>query len=514
MFIPVGEFLPDMPDYQNPGTSKAHNVYPRTVQSYSPVAGISTYANALPSAVIGAMPTIDSSGGVTLIAGTLTDIYQLAPGSSAFVNVSKTAGGYTTSTDGDWNFTQFGQRVIGANFSDPLQTFTLNASTAFADLSATAPKSRYLATVKDFLVAANTYDNTYGAQPQRVWWSAINDCTNWPTPGSVSAAQVQSDYQDIPGDQGWIQGIVGNLGTSDGAIFFDHAIWRMNYVGSPSIFSFSAAEGVRGTPAPRSITKLGSFVYYLGEDGFYRFDGTTSYPIGVNKVDKYFYGRLNQQYVRNVVGAVDPVNRLVMWAYPGPTSVNGALTDLIIYNWAIDRWSDADFSGEYLIRALTQGYSLESLDSTGYNLDTLPFSLDSRVWAGNQIIMGAFDTSHTFGYLNGTNLAPTVETSEFEPYGAQTAPLVMGGQPMIGRRALVRSARPMVDGGVPSVSIGYRNRPYDAVTYSSPIAVNSVGDCPVRADGRYIRAQITLPAGSSFTHIQGVDVITTPSGSR
>jgi hypothetical protein len=507
MFVPIGEFLPDMPDFNNPGSSKVHNVFPRTQQSYGPVAGIAPYASPLPAAVIGAIPTIDTTSAITLIAGTQTDLYQLVPGSTAFVNRSKVAGGYGTPNDGDWHFAQFGQRVVGANFYDPLQSFTLNSSTAFADLASSAPKARYIATVKDFLVVANTTDPVYGAQPQRVWWSAINDCTNWPTPGTAAAIEVQSDYQDIPGDQGWIQGIVGNLGTADGAIFFDHAIWRMTYVGSPSIFSFQPAEGVRGTPAPRSITQLGAYVYYLGEDGFYRFDGTVSQPIGVNRVDKYFYGRLNQQYLRNVVGAVDPINRLVMWAYPGPSSTTGTLTDILIYNWALDRWSDADFNGEYLLRTLTEGYSLDSLDSTGFNLDNLPFSLDSRVWAGNQIIMSAFDSNHTFGYMNGPNLAVTIETSEFEPYGSSEPATA-------GQRAFVRAARPMVDGGTPSVAFGYRNRLVDPVKYSAPVAIDSIGSTPQRVDGRYLRGQITMPAASSFTHIQGVDVITTPSGER
>jgi hypothetical protein len=129
-------------------------------------------------------------------------------------------------------------------------------------------------------VVGNTTDGTFGPQPQRVWWPAIDDPTNWPTPGTSAAAAVQSDYQDLVGDAGWVQGIVGNLGTADGAVFQERAVIRMQYVGPPAIFAFSTAEGVRGTPAPGSLVQVGNLVYYLGEDGFYVFDGSQSMPIG------------------------------------------------------------------------------------------------------------------------------------------------------------------------------------------------------------------------------------------
>lgn len=503
MFLPVGEFMPDQPDYNNPGSAQVFNVYPRTQQSYGPIASLSPYASALGAACEGATVGIDTSGNNYVFGSTLTDLMLLQPGTPTFSNVSKVAGGYTLSPGSQgWKFTQFGSRVLATDFNDAIQTYTLGSSTKFADLSAAAPKARYICTVKDFVMVGNTYDSTYGYNPQRLWWSAINDCTNWPTPGSTTAAQVQSDYQDIPGDQGWMQGLVGNLGTADVAVFFERAIWRGIYVGSPAIFSFQPAEGVRGTPAPGSIAQLGAQVFYLGEDGFYMFDGSTSVPIGANKVDKWFYANLNQQFMYNISSAVDPVNKLVFWAFPSQASTNGICDALLMYNWSLNRWSYASTSVEYIFRALSFGYTMETLDNTGYNLDTLPFSLDSRIWTGGSIILAGFDANHKMGYFNGSYLAPTVETSEIEP-----------GKDMRSR-AFINSARPIVDGGTPSVAIGYRNRMIDTYTYGAPQAVNAVGECPQRVDGRYVRGEITLPAGSSFNHISGIDLSMRPSGKR
>jgi len=136
----------------------------------------------------------------------------------------------------------------------------------------------------------------------------------FPTLGTASAAAVQSDSQNLYGDGGWIQGIVGNLGTADGALFMEHAVVRVIYAGPPGIFYFLPAEGVRGTPAPGSIVQLGALVYYLGEDGFYVFDGTQSKPIGIDRVDRYFFENVDQSKMFRIVAAVDPVNRLIVWA--------------------------------------------------------------------------------------------------------------------------------------------------------------------------------------------------------
>jgi hypothetical protein len=428
--------------------------------------------------------------------GDANDLYQHS--SIAPSNVSKTVGVYGTASDGFVNFTQFGQRVVSTNFADPMQSFVLGSSTKFADLSATAPNARYIATVKGFLVAGNTYDATNGAQPQRVWWPALNDPTNWPTPGTAAAQIVQSDYQDLYGDSGWVQGVVGNLGTADGAVFMERAIWRMVYVGPPSIFAFYPAEGCRGTPAPGSIAQLGSNVAYLGQDGFYIFDGTNSTPIGVNKFDKTFFADLDQNYMHRVCSAVDPINKIVFWAYTGQGNSGGNPNRILAYNWVLGRGALIDQNCEIIFRALSFGYTLETLPYS--SIEAIPFSLDSRVWTGGKILLGGFDASHKLSFFNGSNLAATIETSETEPTK--------------GKLVNVLNARPLVDGGTPSVSVASRSRLIDPIVYNSPTAINSLGECPQRATGRYITTSTTIPAGSTWTHFQGVDIDAIRAGAR
>lgn len=496
------EWRPDLPSAGSGYSVNVLNVLPRTPTTYGPFPGFSAYATSpLPLRVQGAVAVLDSADNVNTFAATASNLYQMTVSGPTFANVSKTTNAYNCGSDEIWNWALFGDNIIAANPGDPIQSFVLGSSSKFADLASAAPKARYVAVVKGWLFAANTDDPIDGPVPWRVWWSAYQDPTNWPTPGTAAAAAAQSDFNDIVGQGGWIQGMVGNLGTADAAIFFEHAVWRVVYSGPPTVFTFSPAEGVRGTPAPGSIAQLGAFVYYLGEDGFYVFDGTNSTPIGADKVDRTFFADLDPNYVFRMTSAVDPVNKMIMWSYAGAGNSQGNPNRIIIYNWFTQTWAIANVQAEMIFRSLTFGYSLDGLDAVSTNLDALPFSLDSRAWTGGALIMSGFDTNNTLGYFSGASLAPTVDTEEIQPF--------------IGQRSFVRNARPLIDGNVtPSVALGLRTTVETTPSFTNPSVMNYLGWCPIRGNGQYTRARITLPAGQTFTHIQGVELDGDPAGYR
>lgn len=490
--IPFGEYTPDQADFQNPGSANILNVVPRTEGSYGPAPSLSSVTGALTARAQGGIYTRDKSANVWGFAGDATHLYKNVSGSTSWVDISK-ATNYTTATDERWEFVQFGERILATNFANPIQSYVMNSSALFADLAAAAPQARHMARVRDFLMVANTTDGINGAIPQRVWWSAIDDPTNWPTPGTAAAAQVQSDYNDLVGEGGYNQGIVGGLAAADVAVFQERNIWRGMYASPPVVFSFSVVESARGTPAPGSIVSLGPVVYYLADDGFYAFDGAQSVPIGDQKVDKSFWTEVDQSYLYRVSGAVDPLNKLIYWAYPGPQNSGGTPNRILIYNYAIKRWSKIDQQQiEIMVsRALTTGYTLDQLDPFG-TLETLPFSLDSRAWTGGRLNLAAFDTTHKLAFFSGTSLAATIETSE--------AQLNDKGSAHISR------VWPMVDTAQATVTLGRRDRLADAVTWGNATSMTSTtGSCPARSTGRYHRARVSIPAAAFWNHAQGVE---------
>lgn len=492
--VPMPPWLPDLPAHQNPGLLVCQNVIPKTESSYGPFSDISIYSDALTARCQGAFTARDDAGNITIFAGDSSSLNQLSSSSTTWADVSDT-GGYTTSSDDRWNFIQFGNNVIATNFTDDVQTFDISSSTTFGVLSTDAPKAKYVAIWKDFVVLGHIQ-----SFPQRVRWSGINDSTSWPTVGSSTAATVQSDQQDLVGDGGWVQGIVGGLGQADGVVFQERAIWRVTYVGPPLIFTFDLVEGGRGTPAPGSIVQLGGVVAYLGEDGFYLFDGATSKPIGASRIDKFFYEDLDQTYTARISSAVDPINKVFYWAYPGGGNTSGNPNKILAYNWAVDRWSIINKDLEFIFRAGTFGFNVDSAGSLGYNVDNSPFGPDSRFWAGGKSILSGFNTSHKLGFFSGSNLAATVETGDLDLQE--------------GKRVFVTGIRPIVDTTSVTASIGYRNDQADSVSYTSATSPAADGFCPQRISTRYSRAKIEIAAGASWNHLSSFEPRLRPEGRR
>lgn len=486
--LPFGPWLPDLPAYLNPGTAHVKNVVPRGKgkgwMTYGPMYALSADVSALPARAQGAFAALDDAGNVILFAGTTAALYKLESGESAWTDVSQ-AGGYTTATDGFWRFTQFGDMVIAVNGIDPPQKYVIGTSTDFEDLGGNPPVAREVAVVREFVVLGNLT----GTSARSVRWSAANNAEDW-----TASQTTQSDSQELAGEGGAVQAIVGG---NYGLIILNRSIVRMIYVGPPLIFTFDEVVKNIGTKAPGSVANQGpSAVWFLSDDGFRFWNGEAAIPIGHNKVDRTFYEQVDQQFASRISSAVDPINKIVMW--PAPSTGNSGNNDrLWLYAYAVGEWAIAHTALEIVATLLTPPYTLEELDPFG-DLETLPFSLDSQAWMGGKLIAAGVNGSHEFGFFSGDTMEAEVDTTERE-----LSP---------GRHAYVRGARPLADGGEPSIAMGTRARTIDDVTYGTASAINANGDCPQDVEARLHRARLTMAAGGSWSHIQGVMLDFAPAG--
>lgn len=250
--IPCAEWCPDRPDLSDT-TSVLSNAVPVTVDAYGPVNSLEPYgSSALDGQCLGAVAVEDATLAVHLFAGTADKLYLMTGAGPTWSNVS-VSGGYTAAAGESWRFALFNQTVLATDFDDAIQSYVMGSSSAFAVLSANAPRARHICIPKSFCMVGNTFDSVGGFNPARLWWSAAGDPTTWPTPGSPTAQADQSDFEDLPGDQGAITGLAANLGGCDVAVFRERGIWRGFYVGPPDVFDFYPAEGVRGNPCPNGI---------------------------------------------------------------------------------------------------------------------------------------------------------------------------------------------------------------------------------------------------------------------
>jgi|APSaa5957512535_1039671.scaffolds.fasta_scaffold00673_9 hypothetical protein len=488
-FQPFGQWLPDQGVYNNPGASVAKNVVPRTASSYAPLPDLSAVSVAMSNRPQGAHSFKNEDGTVYTFAGDLQDLFKFGSDDVTFDEVSKSSAAYTVNTADHWRFAKFGTRVIAVNgHTDHPQTFVMGTASAFSDLAGSGPRARQIGVIRDHVMVGDTWDSVDGDKPNRVWFPAIADPTDWPTIGSADAAAKQSDYQDLAVG-GQVQGIVGSVGGIDGAIFSDTAIHRVMYQGPPTVFSILPIEEDNGTIAPMAILHTGTVVLYLGEDGWYIFDGQSSRQIGDDRVDSWFYNRLNRSFNHRIYGAADTINKVAYWAFPSTDSALGTPDSIIMYNWGVDRWSYGVIDCEMLFRDLTYSYTMEGLDNLGYTMETLPASLDSDYWKGGLQQMTAFNTSNQSAIFTGSNLEATLETAEF-------------GEDHMSRW---HGARPMIDGGTVTVGIKTRDLPGATAVLTGPNAVDFDGLAHFNDKvARFARAQVIIAAAGTWTHAKGI----------
>ena len=494
MQLPFGEWLPDQPDHLNPGATVATNVY-HAQTSYKPVKGLVPYSGTsnVTQNAKGAGSFRDNTNTVFTFVGTKNNIYKLTSGTFASVKGSCTVSG------GDidfFTFTQFGQFVIASNGVNPPMYYEMGTSTNFATLqslasasgSGTVPaKFKTSGVIRDFLVTGNIEN-----AKNRVAWSGINDISTW------EAGVSSSDTQDLPGSGGQIVAITSG---EVGYIFREDSILRMDFVGGNVVFRFSVLSPNRGAVYGQTVCQDNRQVFFYASDGFFQINGDQILPIGAEKVNRFFDGDLNKAYTDRITAAVDPFNTLAIWLYPSKDNPNttGVCDKLLIYNYVTQKWSIAKIKASQIFKQFVVANTVELMDIISSNIDDINISLDTAFWTTGHLYLGAVDENFKAAIFSGTNLEAELETKETEIFP--------------NARADITGIRPIVDASA-NVVVKTRDKLADTVTLSTSSSMNSSGINPVRQSGRYMRANVKIPAGSIWSHAQGIDLTASPGGNR
>lgn len=478
--IPFGKFLPDLYALGKNVAGDANGVIP-SADGYIPWPQPTVVASALATACAGAIGARTSAGSISTFAGTVTKLYKYAD-ASTWTDVSRASPAYNVATDKLWSFAQYGTRLIAANINDVLQYIDVDSGTAFDAVGGSPPQAAIVRTVGDFVMLGGLSSNF-----NRIIWSGRNNSDFW-TPGTQDC-----DLQDFP-DGGTVTGILP-FGFGRGLIFQQGAIRAFTATNDRSIFNFQRIEDNRGLVAPDSLVTLGGIAYYLSAQGFFATDGNgASRSIGDNAVNLWFQGQISPDRIIAVRGAVDPARPRVFWLFPSAGNTATTLDLCLCYDVPTDAWSYAAVSGTVLFSGATAGYTIDNIDayltSLGYTLETVPFSFDSSFLLGGQPYLAIFDGNKKLAFFSGTPMAANVETADFQPVPSQ--------------RAFVRGCRPVVDTTDATVTLGAKEAAQGSVTFGSPASQNSSGMCSLRASGRWFRARMTIPAGSTWTHAEGV----------
>ena len=475
MKLPFADYGPDAATLNSGFTANILNVYPIAI-GYAPVKAQSAYSQALAASCRGFISVQTSDGSTKVFAATATKLYQLASDLS-WTDRSLGGGTYTgPGADENWSFAVFDGYLYATNANDTLQRIDIDSGTAFANVGGSPPQAKYAATVESYLVLG-----CLTSDPGAIAWCDTGDPTNWST--------GNADEQSFP-DGGPVMGV---LGAAKRVIQQRSERLMVHQPGSALVFAFEKIEDARGTIAPQSIISVGSSYAYLSEDGFY-FNGQ---PIGKERVDKTFFDTALSTRLFSVIGGFDPLRRTFRWAYH--TDSGTAYDEQLVYSPSAGpegKWAPITDDVTFMGNAGTPGITLEGLDALYPDLDVdVPYSLDSRVWAGGRPTFAVFGTDNKLSFYEGANLEATLETVEKD--------LIEG------QRVMVNGIYPLIDGDTGAAAtarLGTRDRMAGTVSYGSYSSMQTSGRAPMRKGGKFVRAGVKIAAGSTWTFARGVEI--------
>lgn len=486
--VQLSQWLPDAPPLANPGLIEARNVYPGpTPVGFHPLNTPSTSIAAPAAPIIGHTWANDDSRDIHNFAGTASTLLHL--GADNIWDDVSIGGGYSGVTS--WEFVKFGERIIAIAPEAAPQYYDMGTSTLFANLPGSPPQARCAAVVRDFVVLGDLV-----GYPYRVRWSGFFNSEIW----TVGDQANQSDYQDFFGEGGRVQKVIGG---DHGLIFQEHSIRLMEYVGGKTVFRFSEIQQARGTPARGSVIRAGTTTFFYGWDGFSAIGpGGEVKNIGAGRVNDWFSARVTPATLQTQMTAtIDRRRRLVLWSYPA----NGAPTnnEILIYNWASDRWSYANHGHTALSEWALDGYTLEELDTlVGTNIDTQTVSFDSDTYKGGAVNVIGFDSTGAGKLYEGTPGEALLVCGESSGEG--------------GGRLFVGGIRPHVEDSAGAAlvvaAVDKRDLLWAVPARTAWVGVDALGGAPMRVDGRYIRPVVRVTG--NFDSIQGIEVLIRPSGKR
>jgi len=496
--LPVGDFRPDTPAYLGTHSTVLNGVFPRDDGAVGPLRAAAVTAAALSYRPCSAFVARGGNGAVFLYVG-------VEHHSAIFVRYGPLWGTITTGTRANatlfypWRFAQFGDGLYFSNWGDGLWSIAIGNAGAATQVAA-APGGAHIATIEPgFLMLGHINDGT--EKPSSLRWSALNDASDWPTVGTTDAASKQSDEQELP-NGGKITGILASVGGVAGAVLTERSIYRVEYVGAPLTFAFREIVRGVGSMCPNGSISVNGVAYFVSDDGFMRFDGQGIAPIGQGRVSRTFLADVDREHLHRVYVAHDQARKILVWAYPTTAATGGNPNKWLIYSYAADRWSDCTDAGiptVLMFPALADSLRVDTIDGYLGSPDSLSVSLDSGTLNGGAPLLAGFNASYQYVQFTGATLAARVETGEADAQG---------------RRVYVSGVRPLTDAGTLTAQTGHRVNFTASPTYTTGTAPGADAICPQRIATRYARARVDIPAGTTWTYLQGADVTLRAEGKR
>ena len=164
--------------------------------------------------------------------------------------------------------------------------------------------------------------------PLLVRWCDVNDYTTW----SATVTNQAGSYRISKGSK-----IVGGIqGPQQALIWTDIALWSMQYIGLPYVYSFTEIGTGCGLISRRAAGSLGGAVYWMSQSQFFVLgsEGPTPLPCPIWDV---IFQDMDLDNVDKIRFAANSNFNEVMWYYPTTLS-SGENSRYVKYNTVLQCW--------------------------------------------------------------------------------------------------------------------------------------------------------------------------------
>ena len=244
------------------------------------------------------------------------------------VSVTPSTGSIVPATD--WSLDNWGQILISCPVGGALYQWDPTSGYPVASVIPQAPVINdgfFVAMPQRQIIAWGSTQN--GIQdPLLIIWCDIENFTQW-----IGSSTNQAGSFRIPKGSK----IVGCIqGPQQGLIWTDLAVWSMQYIGQPYIYSFNEVGTGCGLIARKAAISMNGIVYWMGQSQFYMLGptGVTVIPCPVWDV---IFQDLDMTNLSKIRVAANSRFGEVAWYYP-TMSDGGEVNAYVKYNVNLQTW--------------------------------------------------------------------------------------------------------------------------------------------------------------------------------
>jgi len=167
-----------------------------------------------------------------------------------------------------------------------------------------------------------------GGNPRKVQWSAKEDNTTW-TPSTTNEAG-SFELQTPGGIRCGMRVAGANL------ILTDADAHTVNYIGYPLVYNRKRIGIDCGVISPKAAVGVESFAVWMGQQGWWIYDGSTVRPLP-SDVQDYVFSRLNRGVAEKICGGHNGAFGEIWWFYPSGT--NTEPDSYVVWSYRENHWT-------------------------------------------------------------------------------------------------------------------------------------------------------------------------------